>query len=70
MRVGIKRFDVNMEIKNTGIELEVRNPSGNRQIGDLVITKTELKWFKGKASKYGHPVTWSKFIQWMEQQSS
>ena len=41
MQVLIKDFDVQMELKNNGIELEIRTPSGDH-LGDLVITKTQL----------------------------
>jgi len=41
MKVAIKSFDVQMEVKNRGIELEVRDARGRQQLGDLVITKTQ-----------------------------
>jgi hypothetical protein len=43
MQVTIKGFDVApMEVRNTGIELEVRSPDGTQQLGDLILTKTRL----------------------------
>ncbi len=66
MLVYIKQFDVGMEIKNRGIELEVRDTSG-RQLGDLVITKAKLTWCKGRtAREHGISVQWREFINWME----
>lgn len=66
MNVSIKDFDVAMEVKNNGIELDVADTKGEH-IGDLVITKTRLVWCKGKTSrKNGKEVTWSDFIAFME----
>jgi hypothetical protein len=42
MKVSIKRFDVEMAIKNNGIELDVSNTDDSHR-GDLVVTKTSLK---------------------------
>ena len=67
MKVGIKNFDVKMEIKNKGIELDVYD-NNNKHIGDLHITKTKLIWCKGKTSKdNGIEITWGKFIEYMEE---
>ena len=41
MKVNIKRFNVAMEIKNSGIEFEVRGNNGEHR-GDLVLTKTSV----------------------------
>jgi hypothetical protein len=66
MKVTIKDFDVGMEIKNNGVELEVRDPSGER-LGDLIITKTQVIWCRGKTTRpNGRAVTWPKFIAMME----
>ncbi len=66
MKVAIKSFDVQMDIKNRGIELEVRDTS-DRQLGDLVITRTRLIWCRGRTTRAnGIPVSWEDFIQYME----
>jgi len=66
MDVSIKSFDVEMNVKNKGIELQVHAPDGTF-LGDLVVTKTNLIWCKGKTKRAnGVPVTWKKFIDWME----
>lgn len=39
MKVLIKKFDVEMELKNKGIEFEVRTPDNKEHIGDIVISK-------------------------------
>ena len=65
MNVEIKQFNVDMQVKTKGIELEVRDPSGAHR-GDLVITKTKLIWCPGKTDpKNGHQVSWDKFIAMM-----
>lgn len=66
MKVKIKQFDVEMEIKTKPIELDIRKPNGSR-LGDLVINKSSLIWCKGKTTPgNGVKVSWGKFIQWME----
>lgn len=65
MNIYIKQFNVDMEIKNNGVELDVCNPQGEH-IGDLVVTKTKLIWCQGKTSpKNGVSVNWQEFIDWM-----
>lgn len=67
MQVSIKSFDVRMELKNRGIELEVRDNDGGH-LGDLVVTRSRLLWCKGKTTRAnGIPVTWARFIAWMEE---
>jgi hypothetical protein len=66
--VKVKDFDVAMEVKNNGIELDVAGPQGEH-VGDLVVTKTKLIWCKGKTNrKNGKAITWSDFIAFMEKQ--
>lgn len=66
MQVSIKKFDVKMELKNNGIELDVYKPD-DTFLGDLVVTKSGLIWCKGKTSrKNGEKKTWEQFIKWME----
>ena len=58
---------VQMEVKNKGIEFEVRSPHGDH-LGDVVLTKTGLVWCKGKTdAKNGFKVSWNKFIEFAEQ---
>ena len=66
MQVHIKDFNVKMEIKTRGVEMEVRDPDGTH-CGDLVLTKTQVIWCPGRTSRpKGHAVTWKKFISLME----
>ena len=67
MKVTIKEFDVEMEVKNNGLEFEVRSPNGEKHWGDLVLTKTRLIWCKGRTTPdNGIPIEWEKFIRFME----
>jgi len=63
MKVWIKSFDVEMQVKSNGIELEVRSPDGKEQIGDCYATMTGLVWCEGKKEKKnGVKVSWQEFI--------
>ena len=71
MKVSIKRFNVDMEVKNSGIEFEVRNPDGKTHLGDLVLTKSALVWCPGQTRpSNGHKVTWQDFITFAEDKAS
>ena len=65
VKVSIKDFAVNMEVKNTGIEFEVRDNDGTFR-GDCFVTKTGLIWCEGRTQREnGVPVSWGEFIEWM-----
>jgi len=60
MKVWIKSFDVEMQVKQNGIELEVRSPDGKTQLGDCYATMTGLVWCKGKVTKpKGVKLSWN-----------
>ncbi len=64
MKVRVKQFTVDMEVKTNGIELEVREPDDSAQIGDCYVTKTGLTWCKGKTTKAnGIKVTWNELAE-------
>ena len=69
MKVGIKSFHVDMEVKNKGIEFEVYdNGEGGAFRGDCIVSKTGLTWCEGKKQrKNGTHVTWNEFIAWMNE---
>jgi len=70
MNVRIKKFEVEMEIKNKGVEIEVRTPDGKTQVGDVLLTKTGVTWCKGKtAPENGKKVTWKRLIELIESES-
>jgi hypothetical protein len=65
VKVFIKEFDVEMELKNKGVELDVADPQGNH-IGDLIVTKTRLIWCQGQTHRQnGKECSWSDFIAYM-----
>jgi len=69
MKVWIKTFDVEMELKNNGIELDVCDTAGDH-VGDLYVTKTQLIWCKGRTTRAkGKSLNWSTFIEMMEKLS-
>lgn len=66
MKVTIKEFAVDMEVKTKGIEFEVRSPDGSKHLGDLILTKTGLEWCKGRVTAgNGVKVSWDEFIKRM-----
>lgn len=70
MIVHVKSFDVEMEIKNKGIELGVRDTDGTF-LGDLIVTKTQIVWCKGKTSReHGKKLTWKEFANVMDTNGS
>jgi hypothetical protein len=65
MKVTIKSFDVEMEVKNAGIEFEVYSPDGKEHLGDLILTKRHLIWCRGRTRREnGEEISWQKFIDW------
>jgi hypothetical protein len=67
MKVHITEFNVDMEVKTSGLQMDVYGPNGDDRLGDLTITKTKLIWCAGKThKKNGVEVTWKEFIDWME----
>lgn len=68
MKVNIKKFAVDMEVKNAGVEFQVDDNAGN-QLGDLYVTKTGLIWCRGRTRKEnGVNVSWADFIAWMQEE--
>ncbi|MGH6866845.1 MAG: hypothetical protein ACREDO_11915 [Methyloceanibacter sp.] len=69
MKVTIKSFDVEMEVKNAGIEFKVYSPDGGTHHGDLVLTKKHLIWCRGRTRREnGTQIKWQDFIAWAEAQ--
>ncbi|MEG6508727.1 hypothetical protein V6C03_07070 [Methyloligella sp. 2.7D] len=67
MDVKIKTFDVDMNVKNNGVEFEVRRPNGGEHLGDLILQKGHLVWCKGRTHREnGVRITWQRFIDWAE----
>lgn len=70
MKVTIKSIGNELDLKNTGLEIAVYRFSKKpyEHIGDLYVRKSGLVWCPGKAEPDGSgiPVSWKKFIKWME----
>jgi hypothetical protein len=65
MKVGIKTFEVDMDVKTNGIEFQVYENDGTFR-GDCIPTKTGLIWCEGrKRRENGVRVSWDEFISWM-----
>jgi hypothetical protein len=65
MRVAIKSFEVEMDVKTNGIEFEVYDNNDNF-LGDCFLTKTGLTWCERKTRrKNGVKISWREFIDWM-----
>ena len=70
MKVSIKSFDVDMDVKNNGIEFQIYDNSDSFR-GDCILTKTGLIWCEGKTRREnGVKVSWDEFIEWMNSQQS
>lgn len=66
MKVNIKKLDVQMELKNKGMEIEVRDTNDEFK-GDLVINKSGLIWCRGKVQRQnGVKKTWDEIIAFFE----
>lgn len=69
MAVTVKELNATIELKNKGMELEIRDAKGEFK-GDVVVTKTGITWCKGKTKpENGIKVSWDKFAELMEGQA-
>lgn len=65
MKVRISKFNVAMELKNSGIKFEVRDNDDNFR-GSLYLSRASIVWCEGrKKRENGVKVTWDEFIDWM-----
>ena len=65
MKVNIKQFDVAMELKTNGMEVEVKNGS-DEHLGDLIVSKSGIEWCNGRIHRgNGVKLTWTEFIAFM-----
>ena len=71
MKVAIKSFDVAMEVKQSGIELQINTPDGSRHLGDCYVTMSGLVWCKGRQKKAnGARIEWNQLMQICESKES
>ncbi|MGH8678717.1 MAG: hypothetical protein ACREUQ_10245 [Burkholderiales bacterium] len=69
MKVTIKSFEVAMEVKNNGVEFEVYSANGEDHLGDLIVTKRNLIWCRGRTRREnGTTISWERFIEWADQE--
>lgn len=69
MKVTIKKFNVEMEVKTNGIEFGVRDNDGNF-LGDCYLTKTGLIWCQGRTTRSrGKQIDWTDFIRYMNRRA-
>lgn len=65
MKVSVKDFTVQLDIKNNGVELQVY-ANDDTFLGDCIITKTKLIWCQGKTKRAnGKKIIWDDFIKMM-----
>ncbi|MCH7998547.1 MAG: hypothetical protein IIA91_03580 [Chloroflexi bacterium] len=66
MKVSIKDFGVAMDVKQRGIEFQVKEPNGDLR-GDFYLTMKHVIWCEGQTQRQnGKHLTWSKFIDLMD----
>ncbi len=71
MKVWIKKFQIDMEVKYNGIQFGIRSPDNTKQIGNCYITKTALVWCKGKIEKNnGVNISWEEFMEIMKSKNT
>jgi hypothetical protein len=62
VKVWIKNFNVELEVKTSGIELDVSGNDG-KHLGDLYVTKAKLIWCKGRIPRNnGKEIRWEEFM--------
>jgi hypothetical protein len=68
MKVSIKTFEVDMDVKNNGVEFDISDNQGEH-IGDVILTKTGVIWCRGRTRRgNGKRFSWEQFIERMEQE--
>ncbi len=67
--LGVETADRGIEVKNKGVEINVRQLSGDSHIGSLIIRKSGLEWCGGKTRPgNGEKASWDEFIGYMKQE--
>ena len=67
MKVSIKDFTIDMDVKTNGVEFEIRD-NQNKFLGDCYVTKTGVTICPGKTSKAnGKKITWKKLFEMADQ---
>jgi len=71
MKVAIKSFDVAMDVKKSGLELQINAPDGSTHHGDCYVTMSGLAWCKGRTKKRnGVKISWEQLMKICESKDS
>ena len=62
MKVNIKDFAVDMDVKNKGVEFDISDTDG-KHLGDLIVTKVGITWCEGRTTRAkGKSMKWLDFM--------
>lgn len=62
MKVKVKDLSAEIELKNTGMELQIHD-NEDKHLGDLIVNKTRLEWCDGRTrAGNGVQISWKDFI--------
>ena len=68
MKVSVKDLSVDMETKNSGIELDVYRPGRKRTSRRSLRHKERTDLVQGRKRKQnGVPISWDEFMKWAEE---
>ena len=63
MKVNIKDFAVDMDVKNKGVEFDISD-TDDKHLGDLIVTKVGIIWCEGRTTRAkGKAMKWLDFIK-------
>ena len=68
MKLRIKEIKADIELKNNGMEIEVREEKEDgARLGDIIIARAGITWCKGKVgAANGIKLSWKEFIAAVE----
>ena len=71
MDVQIKKLEVEMAVKQKGMELEIRKPNGVDRLGDCYVSMTGLAWCQGRTTRAkGVKIRWEELIEILDSKES
>lgn len=64
MKVKVKELNAEIELKNSGMELQIHSNVG-KHLGSLVVNKTRVEWCDGRTrAGNGVQISWQAFIDY------
>lgn len=64
MKVKVKELNAEIELKNSGMELQIHSNIG-KHLGSLVVNKTRVEWCDGRTrAGNGVQISWQAFIDY------